>query len=121
MYISSVQTLALCAFAMQSGLSTAESTEKATPVPCTVHSPNTGLYHDLRPISLTVPDLDKKSSRTARAESWQSRGYDFNANFTINICAPVVEDIKNVVGVEKSQWQNVSAFYIKDEKTYSIG
>ncbi len=121
MYFSSFQTLALCAFALQSRLSSAENSEKAPPVPCTVHSPNTGLYYDLRPISLQMPGLDKRSSKSAKTDSWQSKGYDFHANFTINICAPVVEDVKDVVGLERQQWQNVSAFYTKDGKTYSIG
>jgi hypothetical protein len=121
MYFTPFQTLALCAFAMQSGLSNAESNEKAPPVPCTGHSPTTGSFYDLRPISRTVSDHDKRSSKNAKIESWQAKGYDFNANFTMNICGPVVEKVKDVVGLESKHWQNVSAFYTKDGETYSIG
>ena len=121
MYYSSFQTLVLCAFAMQSGLSNADSSEKATPVPCTVHSPSSGSFYDLQPISLTLPDPNKKSSKNARTESWKAKGFDYNANFTLNICAPVLEEVKDVVGIDKKQWQNVSAFYTMGEKTYSIG
>ena len=49
------------------------------------------------------------------------KGYDYNVNFTINICSPVVEDVKNVQGVEKDMWQNVSAYYTHCGKTFSIG
>jgi cation-dependent mannose-6-phosphate receptor len=49
------------------------------------------------------------------------RGYDYGANFTVNFCAPVVENLTDVVGIEESRWQNVSAFYEKEGKTYSIG
>ena len=121
MYFSSFKTLALCAFAMQSGLSNAESSDKAPPLPCTAHSPATGSFYDLRPISLIAPDPDKRSSKNARTESWQSKGYDFNSNFTLNICAPVIEKVKDVVGLEKRHWQNVSAFYTKNGETFSIG
>jgi cation-dependent mannose-6-phosphate receptor len=42
-------------------------------------------------------------------------------NFTINFCAPVVEHLKDVVGLDKTQWANVTAFYKDKGKTYSIG
>jgi cation-dependent mannose-6-phosphate receptor len=57
-----------------------------------------------------------------KTKSWQANGYDFNANFTLNICAHVIEDIKDDVdGIDQKQWQNISAFYTKGGKTYSIG
>jgi cation-dependent mannose-6-phosphate receptor len=121
MYYSSFQILALYAFAMQSGLSNADSSEKAPPVPCTIHSPSSGSFYDLQPISLARPDPDNKSSKNARDESWKAKGYDYNANFTLNICAPVIEEVKDVVGINKELWQNVSAFYNMGGKTYSIG
>jgi len=121
MYYSSFQTLAFCAFALQSGLSNADSSEKAPPVACTIHSPSTGSFYDLQPISLTLPDPDKKPSKNTKTESWKAKGYDYNANFTLNICAPVLEEVEDVVGINKEQWQNVSAFYSMGGKTYSIG
>lgn len=107
---------------MQSGLSNADSSEKAPPLPCTIHSPSSGSFYDLQPISLKRPDLDKRSSKNMKTKSWQANGYDFNANFTLNICAHVIEDIKDDVdGIDQKQWQNISAFYTKGGKTYSIG
>lgn len=91
--------------------------------PCVVRSPATGLYYDLNAISVPRPDPSdgKKSSKNAPRESWHAKGHDYHANFTLNICAPVVEDIKDVVGVERDRWKNVSAYYEKEGKIYSIG
>ncbi|KAN0079745.1 Mannose-6-phosphate receptor binding domain containing protein [Elaphomyces granulatus] len=91
--------------------------------PCTVHSTATGSYFDLRVISLSPPEMKdgQKVHKDDRSESWRAKGYDYPANFTMNICAPVIEKVEDVVGVDKSRWQNVSAFYELDGKVYSIG
>ena len=89
--------------------------------PCTLHSPNTVTYFDLRPISLSLPEAGKKASKDDRTESCHAKGYDYRANFTLNFCAPVLEDIEDVVGVDKNLWKNVSAFYEVGGKIYSIG
>ncbi|GFF29774.1 putative mannose 6-phosphate receptor-like protein C530.09c [Aspergillus udagawae] len=91
--------------------------------PCVARSPATGLYYDLNAISVSHPDTSdgKKSSKNAPKESWHAKGHDYSANFTLNICAPVVEDIKDVVGVERDRWKNISAYYEKEGKIYSIG
>ncbi|KAI5310264.1 Cation-independent mannose-6-phosphate receptor CI-MPR [Ascosphaera atra] len=39
----------------------------------------------------------------------------------MNICAPVIENLNAVEGVDESNWKNISAYYTKDGKTYSIG
>lgn len=117
----SFRALALGVFAVLSGLTTAASNEKTPAVPCTIHSPNSGSFYDLRSLSLSLPDPDKKAKPGSKTDSWQARGWDYGSNFTMNICAPVVEDIKDVVGVDKAQWKNVSAYYIKGDKTYSMG
>lgn len=54
-------------------------------------------------------------------ESWHAKGYDYGSNFTLNFCAPVVEDIGEVEGVDRELWKNVSAYYTAGGKTYSIG
>jgi len=54
-------------------------------------------------------------------DGWHAKGYDYGANFTINFCGPVVEELDDVVDLEKSLWKNVSAFYEMDGKQYSIG
>ncbi|KAL4922668.1 mannose 6-phosphate receptor domain-containing protein [Aspergillus aurantiobrunneus] len=88
--------------------------------PCVARSPATGLYYDLN--ALTIPPSDgDKSHKNLRDESWHVKGYDYNANFTLNICGPVVEEVTDVVGVDENKWQNVSAYYQKEGKTYSIG
>ncbi|KAL3478547.1 mannose-6-phosphate receptor binding domain-containing protein [Aspergillus californicus] len=90
-------------------------------VSCVARSPTSGLYYDLN--SLTVhPPIDGDNTRKhVRDESWHAKGYDYNANFTLNICGPVVENITDVVGIEEKSWRNVSAYYQKENKTYSIG
>lgn len=121
MRLTSFQNLALCAIALQSGLGAAASDEKKEVMPCTAHSINTGSFYDLRPLSRSLPDPDKKLPKDAVTESWHSRGWDYGTNFTMNICAPVIEEVKDVVGLDRDQWQNVSAYYQKEGKTYSMG
>ena len=63
----------------------------------------------------------KKKDKDDKETSWKANGYDYKSNFTMNFCAPVVEQLKDVEGVDDKLWRNVSAFYEKDGKTYSIG
>lgn len=94
---------------------------KENHVPCTIRSPTSGAFFDLNPLHLVLPADPKKASKDARNESWSARGYDYGANFTLNFCGPVIENLTHVVGVDEARWQNVSAFYEFDGKTYSIG
>ena len=98
-----------------------QGSESERPKPCTIFSPVDGAFYDLN--SITVPPRvnHKKAHKDDRDESWKARGYDYHTNFTVNFCAPVIEDLHDVVGVEESLWGNVSAFYSYDEKIYSIG
>lgn len=116
----------LLALAFQSGLTiAAEKDDKKTKLnpPCTAHSPSTGGFFDLRTISLSLPEAGKKPSKNAGTslDSWHARGWDYGTNFTLNVCGPVLEDVRDVVGVETSLWKNVSASYSLDGKTYSMG
>ena len=103
---------------------TSNSAPKATQKPCTLHSPSTGAFFDLRPLQNhpSDPSIPLPAGATP-PESWHARGHDYPANFTLNICGPVVEDLEDVVGVPSSRWQNVSAFYRSpgDDEIYSIG
>ncbi|KAI9838002.1 MAG: hypothetical protein M1819_006156 [Sarea resinae] len=100
----------------------AASNKKSIPnKPCAVRSPNTGSFFDLSSISLKPLEPGQKRHKDDRTESWHAKGYDYPANFTLNFCAPVLEDVKEVVGVDKSLWKNVSAFYEFDGKVYSLG
>lgn len=94
--------------------------KKPKPVdPCTISS-TTGSFFDLRPLSIQ-PLEGKKPAKNAKADSWHARGYDYKGNFTLNVCTPVVEPVEDIVGVDKSHWQNVSAYYEVDGKKYSVG
>lgn len=89
--------------------------------PCTITSPTSGSFYDLNIIAV-LPLVDgKKPHKNDRNESWHAKGYDYEADFTLNFCAPVIEELEDVEGVQKKSWGNVSAYYIKDKKTYSIG
>jgi hypothetical protein len=91
--------------------------------PCVARSASTGLYYDLGALSLSPPPLKdgQKVYKGDRDTSWHSKGHDHPANFTINICAPVIEDVTDVEGVESERWGNVSAYYELDGRTYSLG
>lgn len=108
----------LLATLLSSTLAADDSSPKAKP--CTIHSPTTGSYFDLRTIQIQPPS-SSSSKKDARIESWHSRGYDYGANFTLNFCGPVVEDLGKVEGIPEDRIANVSAFYKMDGKTYSIG
>lgn len=100
----------------------ASSNDKSKPIkPCTIRSPSTDRFFDLNPIHISLPESGKKAHKDDKTDSWHAKGYDYGANFTINFCGPVVEELDDVVDLEKSLWKNVSAFYEMDGKQYSIG
>jgi cation-dependent mannose-6-phosphate receptor len=97
----------------------AATDSKPTNALCTLHYPSTGSFYDLRPLQAFAPwQPSKSSSSPSRNESWHARGYDYPANFTVNICGPVVENLTDVDGVSKTRAANISAFYI-DPQTNS--
>jgi len=100
-----------------------KKTKEPPAKPCTIRSPSSGLFFDLNTISIPNPKDIKEGKKKAddRTESWHAKGYDYGTNFTLNFCAPVIEDLASVEGVEKNLWQNVSAFYNDGKRTYSIG
>ena len=89
--------------------------------PCTIVSPTSGDFYDLNTITVQPPKGPKKAHKDDRTGSWHARGYDYGTNFTLNFCAPVIETLKDVVGVTESLWQNVSAYYTFEGEYYSIG
>jgi len=89
--------------------------------PCTITSPTSGSFYDLNTIAV-LPLIDgRKVHKDDRNESWHARGYDYGANFTLNFCAPVIEKLDDVEGVQEKLWRNVSAYYTKGKMTYSMG
>jgi cation-dependent mannose-6-phosphate receptor len=93
--------------------------------PCTLRSPTTGSFYDLRPLSVSAPPPNSKSTpKESGPESWHAKGYDYPANFTLNICASVIEPFPDdgVDGITERRWQNVSAFYTTAKgEAFSIG
>ncbi|KAI9692285.1 MAG: Cation-independent mannose-6-phosphate receptor CI-MPR [Bathelium mastoideum] len=86
---------------------------------CTVKSSSTGSFFDLNPIS--IPNPGKNPGKNARTESWHASGYDYGSNFTLNFCAPVVEELDRVVDVDRDDWEDIAAYYEQDGRIYSIG
>jgi cation-dependent mannose-6-phosphate receptor len=90
--------------------------------PCTVISPTSERFFDLNPMRRLPPsETDSKKKKEGEEGSWHARGYDYNANFTINFCGPVVEELNAVQDLDKGVWQNVSAFYERGDKQWAIG
>lgn len=88
--------------------------------PCTVVSPTTERFFDLNGLRRTLPkEGDKK--KDADEGSWHAKGYDYGANFTVNFCGPVVEELSDVQDLDKKLWRNVSAFYERGDRQYAIG
>lgn len=124
MYFPTLPTTLLLTLVLYSRTHAAASDDKAKPPePCTVLSA-TGNFYDLRSLSILPPADKKKVAKGDKTDDWHARGYDYHnnqANFTLNICAPVVEPEEDFVGIDKSLWKNVSAYYELDNKRYSIG
>jgi cation-dependent mannose-6-phosphate receptor len=125
MHFPSLPTALLLTLALHCGVKAAASDDKKTkPVdPCTVVS-STGAFYDLRSLAILPSDDKKKPTKGAKTDDWHVRGYDYQdkrANFTLNICAPLVDRIEHPVDIERDLWKNVSAYYQIDSKKYSIG
>jgi len=121
MHFPTLPTSLLVTLALHYGVNAA-SDEKVLE-PCTISS-STGNFYDLRSLSISLPTDDKKPAKGEKVDDWHARGYDYHdggANFTLNICAPVVGKVEDVVGVDRSLWRNVSAYYELGSKKYSIG
>jgi cation-dependent mannose-6-phosphate receptor len=118
----------LLAIAALAGVSSAEettttkTTSTSTPVvtPC-VATATSGAFFDLRPDTAIVVVEGEKHLKSTPAEDYMARGWDYGSNFTLNVCNAVVKPVRDVVGVEKSHWKNVSAYYETKGKVYSLG
>ncbi|KAH8716865.1 mannose-6-phosphate receptor binding domain-containing protein [Phaeosphaeriaceae sp. PMI808] len=89
--------------------------------PCTIVSPTSERFFDLNPIRRMPLKEGEKKPKGDSDGSWHARGYDYGSNFTLNFCGPVVEDLHDVVDLDKALWKNVSAFYEVGKKVYAIG
>lgn len=88
---------------------------------CTATSLTNGGFFDLRPDTAVAPPKDGKPHKSGNFKDYHSRGWDYGKNFTLNICGSVVEPVSDVVGLKKSQWANVSAYYTSHDSIYSLG
>ncbi|KUI64541.1 hypothetical protein VM1G_00615 [Cytospora mali] len=102
------------------GTSLAADDKTPTTTACTALSSSGGSYFDLRPDIAVAPTKDGKH-KSSKSEDYIARGYDYGYNFTLNICDAVIDPPEKVVGVDEPLWKNVSAYYEKDGKVYSLG
>jgi len=107
-------------------LATASSPKEThVPEPCTVRSPFSGAFFDLNPLHIVHPDSPlAKTHKHVRDYSWNATGWGMDYNFTMNFCGGVVEDLKEmggVEGVDRDLWRNVSAYYKEGDEVFSIG
>lgn len=108
------------------GASAADNKTKPT---TTSHAPectatsstSNGVFFDLRPDRARKSDNAKTPAKAGVNKDYHARGYDYGKNFTLNICGAVVDPVDDVVGVGKTSWANVSAYYEYKNKVYSIG
>jgi len=104
---------------LTSAASSTPAKETPAPQPCTIRSPTSHAFFDLNPLHIEDPATSK--AKHPRPYSWNTTGWDYGYNFTLNFCGPVVEELQDVVGVDKDVWRNVSAYYKKGGEVYSIG
>ncbi|KAK0718451.1 mannose-6-phosphate receptor binding domain-containing protein [Lasiosphaeria miniovina] len=96
------------------------STTSSVITPCVATS-TSGSFFDLRPDTAVAVAEGEKAPRGIPVEDYLAKGWDYGANFTLNICSAVVKKVDDVVGVEKAMWRNVSAYYESKGKVYSLG
>ena len=115
--IMHILTTILLSLSLSHYTTAATDDKKTAPKPCTIHSPTTGSYIDLSPLTLT-PQCSGGMSN----ESYHAKGYDYPYNFTLNFCERTVENLTDVKGIKERQWANVSAYYRdSNDDVVSIG
>ncbi len=115
-----VTALAATALAADKTASSTTSSVTVEATPCVAHSAS-GAFYDLRPDTALIAEKDGKLAKGVPTVDYLARGYDFGYNFTLNICGPVVKPVDDVVGLRESEYKNVSAYYKKGDKVYSLG
>ncbi|KAK4201896.1 mannose-6-phosphate receptor binding domain-containing protein [Triangularia verruculosa] len=125
---TSSRAFLLCALAALGGQAAAEEPSKtrttSTPVvtPCVATATTgAGAFFDLRPDTAVVVPEGEKPPKGSPVEDYVARGWDYGSNFTLNFCSPVVKEVEDVVGLDKDQWKNVSAYYENKGKVYALG
>ena len=100
----------------------ATATATAVATPCVATS-SSGAFYDLRDdMASAIKEGEKEKKHKGPVDDYRwERPHDWHYNFTMNVCAPVVKGVKDVVGVDRAMWKNVSAYYEEGGKTYSLG
>ncbi|WYZ41031.1 hypothetical protein EsH8_IV_001372 [Colletotrichum jinshuiense] len=117
---SSGLVLLLAAAIVRAADSTTSSTTSSAPACTAASKSGTGAFYDLRP-DIAVKAEDGKSTKGSITTDYHARGWDYGRNFTLNICAPVIDAVEDVVGLNKVESKNVSAYYTYKNEIYSIG
>ncbi|KAI1384401.1 mannose 6-phosphate receptor domain-containing protein [Hypoxylon trugodes] len=121
---SALACSALLSFLSLASVSLASDADKTTTSTACTATSTSGAFFDLRAdIAIQAnPDGSKPAhSNGAPIGNYHAKGYDYGSNFTLNICGAVVEPVEDVIGVESSKWQNVSAYYTSKGDIYSLG
>jgi cation-dependent mannose-6-phosphate receptor len=96
------------------------SSASSVVTPC-VATATSGSFYDLRP-DRAVPLTDgEKVPKGLPTQDYVARGWDYGTNFTLNICGAVVGKVHDFEGVTSDMRKNVSAFYEKKNKFFSLG
>ncbi|RPA74244.1 mannose 6-phosphate receptor domain-containing protein [Ascobolus immersus RN42] len=93
--------------------------------PCTATSPLTHSFVDLRPLTIlhsgSPSGPDNTPTHLIPNPDWAARGWDYPANFTVNICGAEGEGDKDKEGEVKDPQLDVGAFYTVNGTSYSLG
>lgn len=121
--VSHTRLLLLAAITLLSPVLGATDTKTPTATACTAVSTKGGSFFDLRPdIAVDAGTKKKDPHKRGPTEDYSVKGYDYNYNFTLNICDSVIKAPEDVIGLDKGQYGNVSAYYTtKSGSIYSIG
>jgi cation-dependent mannose-6-phosphate receptor len=103
------------------GLAASDSDKTTTTAPCTATSTSEAFYDLRHDIAYAVEEGQKLPFRGARTSDYTARGYDLKVNFTMNICAAVIKPPKEAVGIDDKLAKNISAYYERRGKVYSLG
>jgi len=118
--LAAIAAFASVAYAEDKETGKFSTTATATATACVATS-TSGAFFDLRPDTAVILTEGEKPSRGVLTEDYLARGYDIGYNFTLNICGPVVKEVEDVIGVDKPDWKNISAYYEEKGKVYSLG
>ncbi|EPY49493.1 cation dependent mannose-6-phosphate cargo receptor [Schizosaccharomyces cryophilus OY26] len=92
-----------------------ERASKAKEEPfCSLYHPGTGEFYDLSPLS--------RSNLSTKGD-YSVSGYDFEANFTLNLCKPVTSNLSNYTFAgDIPSAESIGGFFVDERKRmFSIG